>query len=149
MLTGKIVADGGAANPLEARIVRRAVRFFRQHDADADRARRFLPLGDDIGHRPIVRVHRLDDGEPPGMGPSHFHRITGVVTVHGKGGDEDRAVDADFVHRRHHLVTGHLIGPVRHAVPGSLRRVRFIGMDLGIDDGHRGGSFVCKNSLTK
>jgi hypothetical protein len=30
----------------------------------------------------------------------------GVVAVHRKGRDEDRAVDADLVHRRHHLVAG-------------------------------------------
>src|SRR6266516_709159 len=35
-----------------------------------------------------------------------------------------------------------VIGPVRHTVPGSLRRVRFIGMDLGIYDSHRGSSSV-------
>src|SRR5262249_16090475 len=71
-------------------------------------------------------------------GPLHFHSITGVVAVHGKGGDEDRAVDADLVHRLHHLVTRDVVGPVRHTVPGSLRGVRLIGMDLGIDDSHRG-----------
>ena len=114
-----------------------ALRLLRQHDADADRARRLLPVGDDIGHRRIVRVDRLDEREPAGMGPLHFHRIAGVVAVHGKGGDEDRAVDADLVHRRHHLVTRDVSGPVRHAVPGPLRRVRLIGVDLGIDDDHR------------
>jgi len=52
------------------------------------------------------------------------------------------AVDADLIHRRHHLVTRDVIGPVRHTVPGSLRGVRLIGMDLGIDDSHRGSSSV-------
>src|SRR5260221_14492254 len=37
---------------------------------------------------------------------SHHHRIASVVAVHREGGDEDRAVDAVLVHRRHHLVTG-------------------------------------------
>jgi hypothetical protein len=50
-------------------------------------------------------VDRLDDREPIGMGSLHFHRITRVVAVHGKGRDEDRAIDADLVHRPHHLVT--------------------------------------------
>jgi hypothetical protein len=35
-----------------------------------------------------------------------------------------------------------VIGPVWHAVPGSLRGVRLIGMDLGIDDSHRRSSSV-------
>src|SRR6266481_5367026 len=76
------------------------------------------------------------------MGPLHLHGIAGVVAVHGEGGDEDRAVDADLVHRGHHLVTRDVIGPVRHTVPRSLRRVRLIGMDLGIDNRHRGSSSV-------
>ncbi len=95
-----------------------------------------------IGHRRIVRVNRLNDGEPVGMGPLHLDRIAGVIAVRGKGGDEDRAVDADLVHRPHHLVTRDVIGPVRHTVPGSLRSVRVINMDLGIDDSHRGSSSV-------
>src|SRR5256885_11136832 len=31
-----------------------------------------------------------------------------------------------------------LRGPIRHRVPRPLRRVRFIDVDLGIDNGHRG-----------
>src|SRR6266481_1059120 len=58
------------------------------------------------------------------MGPLHLHGIAGVVAVHGKGRDEDRAVDADFVHRLHHLVARDVIGPVRHTVPRSLRSIR-------------------------
>src|SRR3979411_1035767 len=57
-------------------------------------------------------------------------------------GDEDRAVDADLVYRRYHLVTRDVIGPVRHAVPRSLRSVRLIGVDLGIDNRHRNSSLV-------
>jgi hypothetical protein len=63
-----------------------------------------------------------------------------AIAVHGKGRDEDRAVDTDLVHRRHHLVTGHVIGPVRHSVPGSLWIVRLVSVDLGIDDRHPGSS---------
>ena len=142
----KVVLDGRARDPVEARVIRRALRLLRQHDADADRARCPLPVGDDIVHGRIVRVDRLDDREPAGMGALHFHRIARVVAVHGKGGDEDRAVDADLVHRRHHLVTRDVIGPVRHTVPGSLWRVRLIGVDLGIDDRHRGSSSIAKES---
>jgi hypothetical protein len=123
---------------VEARVVRLALRLLCHHDADADRARRVLPVGDDLGHRRIIRVHRLDEGEPAGMRPLHFHRIAGVVLVHGKSGDKDGAVDADLVHRRHHLVTRDVSGPIRHRVPGPFRRVRFIDVDLGIDDRHRG-----------
>jgi len=41
-------------------------------------ARRSLPIADDIGHCRIVRVDRLDDGEPVWMGPLHFHCIPGI-----------------------------------------------------------------------
>src|SRR5215510_5567532 len=51
----------------------------RHHDSDADRAWRLLPVSDDVGHRRIIRVDRLDKGEPAGMGPLHLYRITGVV----------------------------------------------------------------------
>jgi len=44
------------------------------------------------------------------MRPLHLHRIAGVVAVQTKGRDEDCAVDTDFVHRRHHLVTRDVIG---------------------------------------
>ena len=47
----KIVAHGGARDPVEAGIVGRAPGLFGQQDADADRARRLLPLGDDVVHR--------------------------------------------------------------------------------------------------
>ena len=40
-----------------------------QDDVDADGAQPFLPIGDDIGHRRIGWVDRLNDGEPSGMGP--------------------------------------------------------------------------------
>ena len=136
---GKVVANGRARDPVEAGIVGRALLLLAQHDADSDRARRLLPVGDDVGHAGVVRVERLDDGEPAGMGALYFDGVAGVVAVQRKRRDEDRAVDADLVHRRHHLVTGDVIRPVRHAVPRSLRRVRLVGVDLGIDNHHRIG----------
>jgi len=52
----EIVLHRRAQDPVEAWVVRRTVRLLRQHDADADRTRRLLPVGYDIGHRRIVRV---------------------------------------------------------------------------------------------
>src|SRR5262245_39367524 len=134
----KVALYGRAQDPVEARVTRLALRLLRHNDANADRARCLLPVGDDIAYGWIVWIDRLYDREPTGMDPLHFHRITRVVAVKGKGRDEDRAVDADFVHRRHHLVTRNVIGPVRHTVPGSLRSVRLISVNLRIDDRHRG-----------
>src|SRR5262249_15999360 len=48
----------------------------------------------------------------------------------------------NLVHRRHHLVACDVIWPIWHSVPGPLRSVRLIGVDLRIDDGHRGSSSV-------
>ena len=44
---------------------------------------------------------------------------------------------ATFVHRRHHLVTGNVIGPVGDDVPRPFWRVRLVHMHLGIYDRHR------------
>ena len=84
-----------------------------------------------VGIRVMLTKEAKREPNDPGL-----DRIAGVVPVHGKGGDEDGAVDAYLVHGRHHLVTCDVIGPVRHAVPGSLRSVRLISVDLGIDDRH-------------
>src|SRR5262245_25160452 len=43
----KVVLYGRAQDAIEARVVRLALRLLRQHDADADRARGLLPVGDD------------------------------------------------------------------------------------------------------
>src|SRR5262249_56220091 len=57
----KVLLGGGARDPVEAGVGRLALCLLGQHDADADRARRALPVGDHVGHRRIVRVDRLDD----------------------------------------------------------------------------------------
>src|SRR5262249_50190924 len=62
-------------------------------------------------------------------------------------GDEDRAIDADLVHRRYHLVARDVIGPIRHTVPGPLRRVGLIHVDLGIDNDHRKSSSVLRSFM--
>ena len=62
----------------------------------------------------------------------YFDGVARVVAVHGKGGDEDRAVHAHRFHGRHHFLTGDVIGPVRDAVPGPFRGVGLIRVDLRI-----------------
>ena len=66
----------------------------------------------------------------------HLHRIARVVAVHGERRDEDGTVDIELVHFRHHLVSRNMGGPVGRAVPWPAGRVRLVGMDLRIDDGH-------------
>ena len=84
-------------------------------------ARRLLPLGDDVGHRGIVRIDRLDDGHAAGMRALHLDRVARVVPVQREGRDEDRAVDADLVHRRDHLVAGDVVGQFGTLCHGRFR----------------------------
>src|SRR6266481_6216654 len=72
----KVVLCGRTRDPVEARVTRVALRLLCHHDADTHRAWCLLPVSDGIAHGWIVRVDRLDDREPTGMGPSHLHRIT-------------------------------------------------------------------------
>src|SRR5437879_3407991 len=71
----EVVPNRGAQDPVEARVVRIAPRFFRHHDPDADRARLLLPVGDYLGNRRIIRVDRLDESEPAVMSPLHLHGL--------------------------------------------------------------------------
>ena len=75
------MARRGAQNAIDAGVVLVALVLLRHHDADADRARRLLPLGDDIGHVGIVGVDRFYDGHPVWMRFCHFHRVACVIAV--------------------------------------------------------------------
>jgi len=77
------------------------------------------------------------------MGVAHLDRITGIVLILGKGADEDRTVDTDRIHRRHHLIAVNMVGPfVRRVpgtvrwIPGTVRRIGGIYVDLRINDRH-------------
>ena len=56
-----------ASYAVAARIVCVAADILFHHDANADRARRLLPVGDDIGDARIVGIDRLHECEPAGM----------------------------------------------------------------------------------
>src|SRR5262245_47889439 len=106
--------DSRPCNPVEPWVLRVTITpwLLRQHAADSDGTRYPLPFGKDVIDGWIVRIDPFDDCKTIGMRPLHFHRITCVIAVHGKGGDEDRTVNANLVHRRDHLITGNVIGPV-------------------------------------
>ena len=89
----------------------------REQHADPHRAGRALPVGDDVGDGRIGGIDGLDEREPAGMAFVHLERIARVVAVHRERRHQDRAIDADGVHRGHHLVARHLRGPDQHAVP--------------------------------
>src|SRR6185295_5955117 len=73
----KDVPGGFAQDPVEAWVVRVAPPILPQEDADTDRAGRLLPVCDCLRYRWVIRVDRLDDGQPAGMRPLHLHRIAG------------------------------------------------------------------------
>jgi hypothetical protein len=62
--------------------------------------------------------------------------IAGVTAIHAERRDQYGTVDADRVHRGHHLVAGDLRRPVQCADPGAARVVAFIGVNLGIEYRH-------------
>jgi hypothetical protein len=133
----KAVPRRFARDAIDARIVRPQARFPRgHHDANGDGSRLLPPFGDDLADRRIRGVDGLDDCEAPRVLALHLERIARVVLVERKGRDENRPVDADPVHRGDHLVAGDVGRPVRHAVPGALGRVRFVSVDLRVDDRH-------------
>ena len=82
----------------------------------------------------IVRVDWFHWGKPVWVSPLHAHGVTAIILIHREGGDVDGAVNANLVHRRHHLVAGNVRRPVWHAVPRSLPGVCRISMNLGVND---------------
>ena len=80
----------------------------------------------------VGRIDRLDQPEPAGMGRVDLYGVAGVVAVHAERRDQYRAVDADGVHGRHHLVAGNLGRAVEGADPRPARVVALVGVNLGV-----------------
>ncbi len=58
--------------------------------------------------------------------------IAGILAVHAERRHPHRAVDADGVHRRRHLVAGDFGRVLEGAGPKAGRAVAFLGVNLGI-----------------
>jgi len=69
------VAHGFAQYPVDAWAVGVTSRLAGHHDADADGARRLLPIGNYIGHRRVRGVDRFDEAKTTRMGIAHLDRI--------------------------------------------------------------------------
>ena len=82
-----------------------------------------------VGSTGLTSLKRL------GMRRVDLYRVAGVVAIHGERRDQHRAVDADRIHRGHHVVAGDLGRTVENADPRPARMVAFIGVHLGIDVG--------------
>ena len=86
----------------------------------------------DIG---CVRIERFDEREPPRMCRVYADSEAGIVTVHGKGRNQQCAVDSDLIHGRNHVVSRDLGGTHQEALPRPARMIALIGVDLGVDNG--------------
>jgi hypothetical protein len=60
--------------------------------------------------------------------------VTRIVLVHRERRDQYRTVNADGIHRCHHLVTRHLVRTDQHAGPRPFRAVTFVAVDLRVDN---------------
>ena len=78
----------------------------------------------------------LINREPAGMRGMDLEGVARVVAVHGERRDQQRAVDADGVHRRHHVVARDLGRAVKNRGPRPARMVAFVGVNLDIDRQH-------------
>ena len=77
----------------------------------------------------------------PGCFGVHLDRVARVVAVHGERRDQQCAIDADGIHRRHHVVARDFGGPVQDGGPGPAGVIALVGVHLGVDDGHTRQAF--------
>jgi len=61
--------------------------------------------------------------------------IAGIVAIQSEGRHQQRPIDADRVHRCHHLVAGDLSRPRQESAPRTLRTIPLVGIDLGVNRG--------------
>ncbi len=115
-------------------IFRRAVR---QHQPDRDRAVGRGPRGDRVLDRGVARVDRLDHAKSVGMRRVDLERVAGVVAIERIRRDQQRRIDADRVHRGHHLLARRRGRTGEMPDPRPARLVAIIGMHLRVDREHR------------
>ena len=113
-----------------------------EHDPNTDDTILRRPVGYRLGHPWIGRVERLDQPEPAGMLRMHFESVAAVEAIHGVGRDQQRTVDADGVHGRHHVVARDLRRSVQKARPGAAGVVALVGVHLGVYRDHDSQPFI-------
>ena len=103
-----------------------------QHDARADDSGPRGP-GLDLGRDRVgVGVERRDQAEAIGVLLGDALAVAGVVAVDREGRNQQRAVDADGVHRRDHLLAGHRRRTGQHGAVVALV-VAVVGVHLAVD----------------
>jgi hypothetical protein len=121
---------------VEARVGRRHGARLVDQDADAYGAGGQGPVLDHLPDGWIGDVDRLHDSEPQRMGVAHRNCVGGVVSVHGEGGDQDRRIDAGFVHRCDEVVAGDFRRPRQGFDPRAAGVIALVGMYLSVNDRH-------------
>jgi len=94
------MSPGGGERPVEARVGRIGNLLFPQHQPDPDCSLRFGPVRQDVIHRGIGGIDRLQDAKPLRILGIDLERVARIVAVKVEGGDDDRGIDADRVHGR-------------------------------------------------
>ena len=119
---------------VEAGVVRVDRKRIAEHDPRTHGTVPFRPVLDLLPHVVGTRIERLDEAESPRVPCPHFECIARVVAIHAVRRDQERAVHADLVHGRHHVVAGDFVGAVQEAEPRASGAVPLVGVNLGIDD---------------
>ena len=83
-----------------------------------------------IGDRFRLRIEWLDQGDPARMCRVYLECIAGIVAIQSEWRDQQSPIDADRVHRCHHVVAGDLIRTLQESAPRTLRTIPLVGMYL-------------------
>jgi hypothetical protein len=94
-------------------------------------------LFDGQGYR-MTPTHAIKRGTRYRYYISNFQSVARVIAIEVEGRDDDRGVDADRIHRRHHLLAARRCRAVQLADPGPARMVALVGVHLDVDYRHRG-----------
>ena len=111
--------------------------FVSQHHSRADHAFIPSPLANLLCNIRRLVVERFDEPKSRWVAAVDLEGVARIVAIHAPGRDQERAVDANFVHGSHHVVARHFIRPVQPTDPGSLGMVTLIGMHLAVDNRHK------------
>jgi hypothetical protein len=95
---------GRSEGPVQARVHRIGYLLVPQHQPDADCSLGLCPVRDNLIHRGIGGIDRFHDAKPFWILRVAFERVARVIAVEVEAGDDNRAIDTDRVHGRHHLL---------------------------------------------
>jgi hypothetical protein len=89
------------------------------------------PVREDVIHRRIGGIDRLHNAKPLRILGIDLERVARVVAIEVEGGDDDRGIDTDRIHRRYHLLAGRRCRAVQLPGPGPAGMVACVGRAPG------------------